>query len=333
VKKFIVTTTINEITPALKKFDNMEDWHLIAIGDKKTPNIKLKNGTFIPASKQSSLGFECEKHIPWNVIQRRNLGYLLAIREGADVIATIDDDNIPYDNWGKNIRVNKFIPPIRTISGQLACDSLYEHGSATPSKLWHRGFPIQLLEKRNETKEHVQSGFVDVEAGLWDGDPDVDAICRIAGGPFDLKFANREFLIDNRCFSPYNTQNTIFSRRVAPSMCLLFNVGRMDDIWASYMTQRIMRQLDSNVLFTGPTVYQDRNDHDLSIDLQAELIGYRNTVEFLECLNRIRFSDDEKKSVITMYAKIVEKISLLSFIGEEITNFQKAWLDDMSKIL
>ena len=39
MKKFIVTTTINNVTPALRKFDEMSGWHLIAIGDKKTPNL------------------------------------------------------------------------------------------------------------------------------------------------------------------------------------------------------------------------------------------------------------------------------------------------------
>ena len=332
MKKFIVTTTINDVTPALRKFDEMSEWHLIVIGDKKTPNLNLKNGTFIPWQQQSKLGFECEKHIPWNVIQRRNLGYLLAVREGADLIATIDDDNIPYDNWGENVRVNHYVTK-STISADLACDSLYEHGSSTPRKIWHRGFPIQLLEERYKRTEAIKSSLVDVEAGLWDGDPDIDAVCRIAGGPFDLKFSNKEFLIDNKCFSPYNTQNTIFSRRVSPSMCLLFNVGRMDDIWASYMTQRIMRELNSSVLFTGPTVYQDRNEHDLSIDLKAEVLGYQQNVRFLEKLNSIEFTTIEKTSVIDMYSKIVNSISSFDFVGEEITNFQNAWIRDMRKII
>jgi hypothetical protein len=332
VKKFIVTTTINKLTPALEKFDSMSDWHLIAVGDKKTPDLKLKNGTYISADDQKKLGFECEKHIPWNVIQRRNLGYLLAVREGADLIATVDDDNIPYEFWGNNIKVNNYVTR-RKISAELACDSLYEHGSVTSRKIWHRGFPVQLLEERHKATEDISSGFVDVEAGLWDGDPDIDAVCRIAGGPFDLKFANKQFLIDNKCFSPYNTQNTIFSRRVSPSMCLLFNVGRMDDIWASYMTQRIMRELNSNVLFTGPTVYQDRNEHDLSIDLKAEVLGYRKNLEFLQKLNSIKFTTIEKTSVIDMYEKIVDAISSFDFIGSEITSFQKAWISDMRKII
>ena len=208
MNKFIVTTTINNITPALKKFDDLDDWNLIVIGDKKTPKLNLKNGAFIPASSQDSLGFKCESMIPWTVIQRRNIGFLLALREGADIIATIDDDNIPYDSWGENIHIGHHLMR-RTISDNLVCDSLFEHSNVTSKKLWHRGFPVQLLEERSLRKENVCGGFVEVQAGLWNGDPDIDAICRISNGPFDIKFSDSEFLIDYRCFSPFNTQNTI----------------------------------------------------------------------------------------------------------------------------
>lgn len=330
MSKFIVTTTINDVTPALRKYDELEDWNLIVVGDKKTPNIKLKNGEFIPWNLQNSLGFKCESHIPWNVIQRRNLGYLLAIRSGAEIIATIDDDNIPLQSWGQNIYVGSSVTR-RMISDSVVCDSLFEHSNVTTQKLWHRGFPIQRLEERHKRKESIATGFVDVQAGLWNGDPDIDAVCRIAGGPFDLEFSNMEFIIDNKCFSPYNTQNTLFSRRVAPAMCLMFSVGRMDDIWASYMTQRIMRELDSHVLFTGPTVFQDRNEHDLSIDLENEMIGYRNTDDFISKLNQIDLSSSN--NVLEMYEKIVEEISNLKFIKKEISDFQRAWIEDVSKIL
>ena len=48
MNKFIVTTTINNITPALRMYDNLEGWTLIVIGDKKTPEINLDNGIFMP---------------------------------------------------------------------------------------------------------------------------------------------------------------------------------------------------------------------------------------------------------------------------------------------
>ena len=328
--KFIVTTTINNVTPALEKYDNIDGWNLIVIGDKKTPDIKLNNGEFIPWDMQNSLGFKCESHIPWNVIQRRNLGYLLAIKNGADIIATIDDDNIPLRTWGQEIYVGSSVTR-RMISDSVICDSLFEHSNVTTGKLWHRGYPIQRLEERHKRKEKISTGHVDVQAGLWNGDPDVDAVCRIASGPFNLSFSDMEFIIDNKCFSPYNTQNTLFSRRVSPAMCLMFSVGRMDDIWASYMTQRIMREIDSHVMFTGPTVFQDRNDHDLSVDLENEMIGYRNTEAFIEKLNKIDLSSHT--TVIEMYEKIVSEISQLDFIRKEVSSFQRAWIEDISRIL
>ena len=43
LKKYIVCTSINKPTLAVKKFDQMKDWNLVIVGDKKTPkNYKLK---------------------------------------------------------------------------------------------------------------------------------------------------------------------------------------------------------------------------------------------------------------------------------------------------
>jgi len=329
MRKFIVTTTINEKTEALEKFDNLDDWNLVVIGDTKTPHITLKNGEYIPAKAQNSLGFKCVEMIPWNLIQRRNIGYLVALRNGADVIATIDDDNIPYANWGQDLQIGK-IKTARTISADVVCDPLFEHGQVTSSKLWHRGFPVQFLEERYRRQETVSTGNVEVQADLWNGDPDVDAVCRIAGGPFDLTFSDTEFLVANGTFAPYNTQNTFFSRRVAPCMCLPFDIGRMDDIWAGYMTQRVMWELNGSLLFRGPTVYQDRNVHDLSKDLEKELIGYRNNPTFLQRLQEIELSGG---GTLELYSSLVEKISDLEFVSDTMTKFQRAWIDDVAKIL
>ena len=43
MNKFIVTTSINKPTKAIRIFDSLKDWKLIVVGDKKTPkNYKLK---------------------------------------------------------------------------------------------------------------------------------------------------------------------------------------------------------------------------------------------------------------------------------------------------
>ena len=57
MKKFIVCTTINKPTLAIKKFDSMQGWKLIVVGDKKTPkDYKLKNGIYLSPKKQEKIG-------------------------------------------------------------------------------------------------------------------------------------------------------------------------------------------------------------------------------------------------------------------------------------
>ena len=99
--KYIVCTSINEPTTAIKKFDSMPGWKLIVVGDLKTPpNYKLLNGLYLDPKLQEEMYPQLSNLLGWNTIQRRNIGYLYAYKAGAELIATVDDDNIPYDNWG-----------------------------------------------------------------------------------------------------------------------------------------------------------------------------------------------------------------------------------------
>ena len=77
MKKIIVTTTINSPTEAIRKFDNMPDWKLIVVADKKTPkNYKLKNGIFLSTLDQMKIDKKLSNVIGWNCIERRNFGFI-----------------------------------------------------------------------------------------------------------------------------------------------------------------------------------------------------------------------------------------------------------------
>ena len=60
---------------------------------------------------------------------------------------------------------------------------------------------------------------------------------------------------------------------------MLPHVGRMDDIWASYFVQE---KFPNSVIYNTPSVYQERNEHDIVLDLEREVIGYRNTLKLLK---------------------------------------------------
>ena len=58
MKKFIVTTTINSPTIALRKYSELKDWTLIVVGDLKTPEAKyrsLKNIIWLGTQDQLKL--------------------------------------------------------------------------------------------------------------------------------------------------------------------------------------------------------------------------------------------------------------------------------------
>src|SRR3984957_19044594 len=108
MKKVIVTTTINPPTEAIKKFEAMTDWELVVIGDLKTPkDYKLNHGIYVTPEEQEKYDKELSDAIGWNCIQRRNFGLLWAHDMKADIVAVVDDDNIPYENWGKNLMIGK----------------------------------------------------------------------------------------------------------------------------------------------------------------------------------------------------------------------------------
>ena len=297
LKKFIVCTSINKPTLAVKKFDLIKDWKLVIVGDKKTPkNYKLKNGIYLSPKKQEKIDKKLSDLIGWNCIQRRNFGILYAWKNGADVVAVVDDDNIPYKDWGKKLLINNKTKTNYYKTNSLAFDPI----SVTNHKnLWHRGFPLQILDKRNNVKKISKIIKPDIQADFWNGDPDIDAICRMEHHP-NCKFKDKYFPLASNKVSPFNSQNTFISKKVLPHYFLFPHIGRMDDIWASFY----VLSMGFKVVYNKASVFQKRNEHDLTKDMLKEFIGYENN------LNLIR---DLKKNIHNINSYIPEK-SRLAFL-------------------
>ena len=273
MRKIIVTTTINPPTEALEKFMHSK-WQIIVVGDLKTPHEAYKNLDVIYMSPedQEKKYPGLSKTIGWNCIQRRSMGFVEAYRMGADIVATVDDDNIPYPNWGQNLMVGQEMELDCYHTELPVFDPL---SVTTCNQVWHRGFPIELIPKRLDvTKSRVKRKIL-VQADLWDGDPDVDAIGRIAFAP-KAEFRNAPFCSDK--MSPFNSQNTFMAREVIPHYLLFPHCGRMDDIWASYVLQD---KFPGCVAYGTATVFQKRNKHNLAKDLEDEMLGYKYNLQMV----------------------------------------------------
>lgn len=283
MKKAIVTTTINPPTEALKKFAEIatkDGWDLIIVGDLKTPHDDYKEfcaqyecATYMNPADQTAISPKLSQLIGWNCIQRRNFGLIKAYQDGAEIIATVDDDNIPYPGWGQHCKVNREID----LKLYKTDEPVFDPISPFLGQIWHRGFPVQDLDSRKLKEGGMVKRKVLVQADFWDGAPDVDAICRITLNPI-VKFPATMIPITSNAIMPFNSQNTFLSSDILPVYFLFPHVGRMDDIWASFVTQFAF---PNSVAFCKASVNQIRNEHDLTKDLEAELLGYRHNHDFV----------------------------------------------------
>jgi hypothetical protein len=267
------------MTEALRKFSELPGWQLIVVGDLKTPKSEyenLYNVRYLSPEYQEKHYKKLSDLIGWNCIQRRNIGFIEAYRAGADVVATVDDDNIPYPGWGENIMIGKKVAA-HCYSND---NGFFEPLSVTNvSHLWHRGYPIEFVSSR---KNNVYHGMVeitpDVQADLWDGEPDVDAVCRLIYGNPVVKIEG-DFPVTSTSTAIFNSQNTFLSRRILPYYTVVAKADRMDDIWGGMILQKTT---GAKVIFGKPSVYHKRNQHNIISDAEREFMGYRQTLKVFE---------------------------------------------------
>ncbi len=315
--KAIVTTTIYvpvSIEGYLKNaaFYGHRNLFFIIIGDKKTPDSevnqfldKLKKAytyeiVYFSAKEQLKEFADYTKlleHIPWNVIQRRNLGILYAYLKGAELIVTIDDDNfVGGDDYlghhslvGKQVEIETF----QTGSGWFnVCRFLKEK---TGFPFYHRGYPMGKRWIEEDQLPSVRSkGKVVVNAGFWLGDPDVDAVTRLYKNLWVERYEREDnFTLAKGTWSPFNSQNTALAREIIPAYFLSPYVGRYDDVLSSYIVRAIADYLGDCITYGLPLVTQKRNPHDYYRDFEAEKIGMQITDNFCDFLRGIKLSGND----------------------------------------
>lgn len=326
-KKFIIITSIFPPTPAVKKFASVNDWQLVVVGDKKSPSDWKHDGViYLDPDEQMKLGFSILEHLPWNHYCRKMLGYLYAMKEGAEIIYDTDDDNSPKPNWPS-------LPPtsgtFKTLSGQKFVN-IYNHFS--DEFVWPRGFPldkIRLAAKPRESKrEH--------EIGIWqllaDEDPDVDAIYRLTIDR-QIQFKdNPPVVLEEGTVCPINSQNTIFRKEQFPLLYLpAFVTFRFTDILRGLIAQPLLWQQGYRLGFGPANLVQLRNPHDLMRDFEHEIPGYLHSEEVIditvEALKN-NSADDLPTQLYTVYEALYEK----GIVRDEEIGLLKSWVNDLRAV-
>lgn len=340
MKIALVTTTINvpKVLESYRAFSR--DVMMFVIGDYKTPHAdadflcKKVGAEYYTPDRQKNLGYACSDLLGWNCIQRKNIGYLEALKAGADVILTTDDDNLPMErsffyDLESAFEENFSGIEVRSLTGW------FDSGQLLTPSVRHRGLPIDLANSIPALNP-ITDVEVGVLAGLWVGDADVDATHRIAIPPqvhSATALAQAGVVVHPSITTVFNAQNVAFRRELTPAMFLAPGLGRFDDIFASLIVQKIMRVRGMQVRIGKPftACWQDRSPQSLLDDLADELYGMNNVEWFAEWLDGYQF---KTTSIIDQVREIYQVLKQSCGKWPEQTSVvARAFLADCESVL
>lgn len=324
----IVVTTINRPTRAVVEIaqDRKKlDATFYLIGDRKTPaDFSQPGAEYLGLQAQAATGLAYAELAPVGHYARKNIGYLLAARAGAEVIVETDDDNIPLDGFWQT-RERQVTG--RAVTGTGWCNA---YGYFSDSGIWPRGLPLNEVRRPLASIEpHLVESDCPIQQGLADGDPDVDAIYRLLF-PLPINFdQGGPVVLPTGMWCPFNSQNTTFFREAFPLMYLPSRCSwRVTDIWRSFIAQRIGWENGWKLAFFGATVFQDRNEHDLMRDFAEEIPGYLHNERIKAILENISM-DKGSQAIGANMIKSYEALVGAELVGRDELELLRAWLSDL----
>ncbi|MBB1284678.1 DUF288 domain-containing protein [Flavisolibacter sp. BT320] len=323
--KYIVITSIFRPTEAVMKFSLLDNHRLLVVGDNKTPGDWHCNAVeFLSVEKQRHTGFQLAAALPFNHYCRKMIGYLEAIRAGAEVIIDTDDDNIPKKDWG----FPDFEGAFRHIQPGKGFFNVYQ--LFTDQKIWPRGLPLRLINEVTDFKNPVaeKSCRVGVWQGLADEDPDVDAVYRLTNNTPCFFREEQPVVLAKGTLSPFNSQNTAIRKELFALLYLPTTVTfRFTDILRSLVAQPIMWLYDFELGFTGATVVQKRNPHDYMQDFRSEIPMYEFGEQVIEWVEKaISPAASIGDNLMNAYHSLLHA----NIVGKQELLTVEAWLNDIT---
>jgi hypothetical protein len=300
VKIAIATTSIS-VPVALSVFrawDN--DVMFFVVGDKKTPEDALEfcegmeNCLYLGVGTQAKrMKYKSLDHTPWNCDSRRNLAVLEALKWGADIILSWDDDVLGMDQRFWFDVEHPFSGPFNGLQLGLAKQWFNAGEFATPVTK-QRGLPYDT--PFYSSAQPVTNVTIGAAQGIILGVPDCDAATAITNTPMILNTSDvlqAGFVVDPAAYCVFNSQITTFRRELAPAFAQFYpHQGRNTDLFASLLMRRIMKEKNWYTFFGLPRVFHARQPRPLLKDLQAERYGVDNIARYADYLNRAPLPKD-----------------------------------------
>ena len=250
------------------------------------------------------------------------------MRERAAIVVETDDDNIPLPAFWKPRTFQHRVRVLRT----GGWTNVYGYFSNVP--IWPRGLPLDAIQRplpdfKSLPEEDIHCP---IQQNFADGNPDVDAIYRMA---LPLPVSLRKYrwvAISSDAWCPFNSQNTTWAREAFPLLYLpAFCSFRMTDIWRSFVAQRIASANGWPILFGEATVFQERNEHNLMRDFEDEIPGYLHNRKIAETLAAIGV----KTGVAAIHENLYlcyERLVAGGFLDPRELGLVQAWIEDLKSV-
>jgi len=292
--------------------------------------------------------------IPYNTDNRRNIGFLMALDRGADVLISIDDDNFVLDDVdfvGEHLVTGQTIELESLESSDHwfnICSLLH---SSTKDDIFPRGFPY--FARRNERmiqQQRADAARVVINAGLWLSDPDVDAMTRLTQAPHIRSAEAHSIRLGENTWTPINTQNTSITRDAIPAYYYVrmgFSLGglridRYGDILSGYLLAKCVKTRGDAIRIGSPIADHRRTPHNLFKDLYHELAGMVLLDDLMPWLIDAKISGSSYRELYASLANAIEEksASMSGFVWDEggrdflveTAGHMRAWLDAVSLI-
>jgi hypothetical protein len=329
LKTSLIVTSIshpNRILASLAEGAREYGIPFVLIGDVPSPdNFALAGCDFYSLARQKKLDFATSALVPERHYARKNIGYLLAIQNGSEIIIETDDDNIPRGSfWGERVREQSV--PVSRAAGWVNAYAYFSDG-----RIWPRGLPLDAVQNPVGAFEDLPVRLTDcpIQQGLADENPDVDAVYRLIL-PLPMNFrSDRRVAFGPGSWCPFNSQNTTWWAEAFPLLYLpAYCSFRMTDIWRSFVAQRIAWANGWSVLFHEPTVWQERNDHNLMRDFKDEVPGYLHNRRICEVLDSLSIRGGAG-SIADNLRISYEALVKIEVIGSKELPLLDAWLSDL----
>jgi hypothetical protein len=327
-----VLTTIQEPTASVRRLVealSKVEARVVVIGDRKGPSrFEVPSTDFYSLADQAKLPYKLARLLPTDHYARKNLGYLVAVSQGAGSIYETDDDNAPLPHWvprserieAQRVEPRSWLNVYRLFKNEL---------------IWPRGFPLDRIRDpetyRHDASTVLESVVAPIQQGLANNSPDVDAVWRLLlDHSVDFDTAPSVWLSPGT-YCPFNSQTTWWWPDAYPLMYLpSFCSFRMTDIWRSFVAQRCLWELGQGLVFHGAEADQQRNTHDYLHDFKEELPGYLYNDKIIAVLNKCILKpgkDNVGLNLRSCYLSLVEA----AIIPSEEMPLVNAWLDDVAQ--